>query len=44
MDVVVNPPKPGEPSYETFKKVTVLPGSVRFANSVVLLNVSSAVG
>lgn len=21
MDVVVNPPKPGEPSYENFKKV-----------------------
>ena len=38
MDVVVNPPKPGEPSYKTFKKVTVLPGSVRFG-SVVLLNV-----
>lgn len=23
MDVVVNPPKPGEPSYELFKKVCI---------------------
>ena len=38
MDVVVNPPKPGEPSYETFKKVTVLTSSV-WLGLVGLLNV-----
>ena len=26
MDVVVNPPKPGEPSYELFTKVNIIRG------------------